>query len=76
MGKREHGRSFSVKKMFQNRLERKKEKFYGGGGSFGKRKLYFKGNLKCNLPGLINKKGNKDKGELAKIKVRTVKILL
>ena len=28
----------------------------------------FEGELKCNLPGLINKKGNKDKGEFAKLK--------
>ena len=31
-----------------------------------------KGNSKGNLPGLIYKKGNKDKGELAKMKVRPI----
>ena len=31
-----------------------------------------KGNLKGNLPGLIYKKGNKDKGELAKMKLRPI----
>ena len=47
-----------------------------GGGSAGKMMLFLKGNLKDNLPGLKYKKGIKDKEELAKMKVRFLKILL
>ena len=50
----------------------KEEKCQGGGGSIGKMKLFLKGNLKGNLTGLIYKQGKKDKGELAKMKVRPI----
>ena len=50
----------------------KEEKCKVGGGSVGKRKLFLKENLKGNLTGLIYKKGDKDKGKLAKMKVRPI----
>ena len=79
-GKRAKGEiagSFSVKKMFQGRLESgKEESAKEEVGSVGKRKLFLKGNLKSNLPSLIYKKVNKEKGELAKMKVRPMKKII
>jgi len=72
--KGEIGGSFSVKKMYQGRLESGKgESVREEVGSIGKRKMFLKGNLKGNLPSLIYKKVNKEKGELAKIKVRPIR---